>query len=445
MNIIEIIDKKRRGFIHTHEEIEQLVRLMLSGEAHDYQVSAWLMAVCIQGLTLDETACLTQCFVESGRQLNFSHLAGVIVDKHSTGGVGDKTTIGLVPMLAAAGKSMGVKVAKLSGRGLGFTGGTIDKLEAIPGFQTALSTERFAEQLATVGMALSSQTSDLAPADATMYALRDVTATVESIPLVAASVVSKKIAAGADVIVLDIKYGTGAFMKTLDEARNLASTCQEVGRRLGRDVSTVISSMNQPLGYAIGHSLEVLETVELLCGRGPADLETLCVTLAQVALLDASRRQGLTTDASSIENKLRSCLRDGSALAEFRNWVVAQGGDPAFIEDPTRLPTAKRVVDVFAQQDGYIAELDALLVARAAKLSGAGRVSKNAPIRLGVGVRLLKKVGDAVEMGDALAQLHLDSDEDTPDEVAAQEALTQAFSFAERPVALPSLLDEVLV
>lgn len=445
MNIIEIIDKKRRGFIHTHEEIETLVRLMLSGEAHDYQISAWLMAVCIQGLTIDETTWLTQCFVESGRQLDFSNLSGVIIDKHSTGGVGDKTTIGLIPMLVAVGEAAGVKVAKLSGRGLGFTGGTIDKLEAIPGFQTALSTERFAEQLATVGMALSSQTSDLAPADATMYALRDVTATVESIPLVAASVVSKKIAAGANVIVLDIKYGVGAFMKTLEEARNLASTCQEVGRRLGRDVSTVISSMNQPLGYAIGHSLEVLETVELLCGRGPADLETLCITLAQVALIDAERRQGLAADAASIAMRLRACLRDGSALAKFREWVIAQGGDPAFIEDSTRLPAARRIVEVFAPQDGYVSELNALLVARAAKLSGAGRVTKNAPIHLGVGVRLLKKVGDAVEMGEPIAQLHIDSLTDTPDEAAAQEALAQAFSFVEQPVAIPPLLDEVPV
>lgn len=449
MNIVEIIDKKRRGLTHTEEEIRTLIRMMISGEARDYQIAAWLMAVCIRGLTMDETAWLTRAFVESGRQLNFSGLDGVVVDKHSTGGVGDKTTLALVPLLAAAGgtTSTGVsriKVAKLSGRGLGFTGGTIDKLEAIPGFRTALSNERFAEQLARVGMALSSQTDDLAPADAAMYALRDVTATVESIPLIAASVVSKKIAAGAQVIVLDIKHGTGAFMKTPEEARALANVCRETGRRLGRDVSTVISAMNQPLGYAIGHSLEVLETVRLLEGHGPADLETLCLTLGAVALIDAERRMGRVTDETAAMARLRECLRNGTALAKFREWVVAQDGDPGFFEDASRLPQARRILTVSAPQDGFVSALDALSVAKAAKLAGAGRFVKNAPIRLGVGVWLRKKIGDSVGKGEPLAELYLDDPGDTPDEPGALEALSGAFSFSERPVTPPPLLDEVV-
>jgi pyrimidine-nucleoside phosphorylase len=245
MNIIEIIDKKRRGLTHSEQEIAALVQMMESGKAHDYQISAWLMAVCINGLNMDETTWLTQAFVNSGKTMDLSEAGGVVVDKHSTGGVGDKTTLALLPMLA----TVGVKVAKLSGRGLGFTGGTIDKLEAIPNFKTSLSGIEFVEQIQKLGMAISSQTADLAPADGKMYALRDVTATVASTPLIAASVVSKKIAAGADVIVLDIKYGAGAFMGTLEEAKNLAFTCREVGKRLGKSISTVISAMNQKLCF----------------------------------------------------------------------------------------------------------------------------------------------------------------------------------------------------
>jgi pyrimidine-nucleoside phosphorylase len=446
MNIVEIIDKKRRGLTHTEEEIRALTRMMASGEARDYQIAAWLMAVCIRGLDTDETAWLTRAFVESGRQLDFSGLDGVVVDKHSTGGVGDKTTLALVPLLAAAGEAghARIRVAKLSGRGLGFTGGTIDKLEAIPGFRTALSNERFAEQLARVGMALSSQTDDLAPADAAMYALRDVTATVESIPLVAASVVSKKIAAGADVIVLDIKHGAGAFMKTPEDARALAETCREVGRRLGRNVSTVISAMSQPLGCAIGHSLEVLETVRLLEGRGPADLETLCLTLGAVALIDAEHRMGLATEEARAMNRLRACLQNGMALAKFREWIIAQDGDPAFLEDPSRLPQARRIITLPAPRDGYVSELDALSVAKAAKLAGAGRLVKNAPIRLGVGVLLRKKIGDPVRAGESLAELHLDDPADTPDEAGALASLAAAFSFSADPVTPPPLLDEVV-
>lgn len=433
MNIIEIIDKKRRGLTHTQEEINTLVTMMESGKAHDYQISAWLMAACINELDMDETTWLTQAFVNSGKKMDLSEAGGVVVDKHSTGGVGDKTTLALIPMLAAAG----VKVAKLSGRGLGFTGGTIDKLEAIPNFKISLSGIEFVEQIQKLGMAISSQTADLAPADGKMYALRDVTATVASIPLIAASVISKKIAAGADVIVLDIKYGAGSFMETLEDAKTLAYTCREVGKRLGRSISTVISAMNQPLGHAIGHSLEVIEIVNLLQGQGPQDLEDLCVRLGGVSLVCAGNFPSL----EAAEASLRKELHDGTALAKFKELVKAQKGDVAAIEDFSLLPQPDRVVMVPSTEIGYIANIDALEVAKSAKMVGAGRLTKDSPINLGVGVVLRKKVGDAVKPGDTLVELHADD----KDHRAALETLKGAFTFSPNPVTPPPLIEEVLM
>lgn len=433
MNIIEIIDKKRRGLTHTEEEIASLVKMMESGKAHDYQISAWLMASCINGLDMDETTWLTKAFVESGKQLNLSDVGGVIVDKHSTGGVGDKTTLALIPLLAVAG----VKVAKLSGRGLGFTGGTIDKLEAIPGFRVSLTSAEFMKQLRQIGMAISSQTQDLAPADGKMYALRDVTATVESIPLIAASVISKKIAAGADVIVLDIKYGKGAFMHTLEDAKTLAYTCREIGSRLGRSISTVISAMNQPLGCSIGHSLEVLETVKLLRGEGAPDLEMLCLRLASVALVCA----GVQPDLEAAEEVLKASLHNGAALEKFRELVIAQGGDPYFMKDPALLPQPDKVLMIPSSHTGYVASIDALEVAKAAKMVGAGRLTKSSPINLGVGILLRKKVGDEVRPGETLVELY--ADEHDPKE--AIRVLKEAFTYSPTPVEPPPLVDEVML
>lgn len=433
MNVIEIIDKKRRGLTHTEEEIQTLVRKMQSGKAHDYQVAAWLMAACIHGLTMDETTWLTQAFVDSGDRLDLSKVGGTVVDKHSTGGVGDKTTLALVPLLAVSG----VKVAKLSGRGLGFTGGTIDKLEAIPGFKVSLTNEEFVKQLKQIGMAISSQTSDLAPADGKMYALRDVTATVQSIPLIAASVISKKIAAGADVIVLDIKYGRGAFMATLDEAKELAYTCREIGKRLGKSISTMISAMNQPLGYAVGNSLEVLETVELLKGKGPADLEALCLRLGGMALMGA----GLCAALEEGESILAAHLRNGSALEKFRELVIAQGGDPYFMQDSALLPQPDRVLMLPAPQDGYVADIDALEIAKCAKMVGAGREAKNSPINLGVGVLMFKKIGDPVKKGETLVELHAGG----MDHRDAMKVLAGAYRFSSEPVTPPPLIEEVVL
>ncbi len=433
MNIIEIIDKKRRGLTHSEKEIATLVQMMEAEKAHDYQIAAWLMAACINGLDMDETTWLTKAFVDSGKVLDLSDVGGVVVDKHSTGGVGDKTTLALIPLLATSG----VKVAKLSGRGLGFTGGTIDKLESIPGFKVSLSAADFTRQIRQIGMAICSQTSDLAPADGKMYALRDVTATVESIPLIAASVISKKIAAGADVIVLDIKYGRGAFMATLEDAKSLAYTCREVGSRLNKSISTVISAMNQPLGCAIGHSLEVLETVKLLKGEGAADLEALCLKLGSVALVCA----GVQPDLQTAETALKQRIEDGSALEKFRELVVAQGGDPYFLQDASLLPQPDRVLMIPAKEQAYVADIDAMEVAKSAKMVGAGRLTKNCPINLGVGVLLHKKIGDAVKPGETLVELYAD-DKDHRD---AMEVLRNAFRFSPEPVTPPALIDEVIL
>jgi pyrimidine-nucleoside phosphorylase len=433
MNIIEIIDKKRRGLTHTEEEITALVNMMESGKAHDYQISAWLMATCINGLNMDETTWLTQAFVDSGKRLDLSDVGGVVVDKHSTGGVGDKTTLALVPLLAACG----VKVAKLSGRGLGFTGGTVDKLEAIPGFQVSLSSTEFLKQLRRIGMAISCQSKDLAPADGKMYALRDVTATVESIPLIAASVISKKIAAGADVIVLDIKYGKGAFMHTLEDAKLLAAMCRQVGLRLGKTISTVISAMNQPLGYTVGHSLEVLETVQLLRGEGAPDLEALCLCLASVALVGA----GVQPTLQAAEEVLKMALHEGTALEKFRELVVAQHGDPYFLKDSALLPQPDKILMIPSTNTGYIANIDAMEIAKAAKLVGAGRLTKDGPINLGVGVLLRKLVGDEVRAGETLVELY--AGERDPKE--ALQILKAAFTFSTMPVARPTLIEEVML
>jgi pyrimidine-nucleoside phosphorylase len=433
MNIIEIIDKKRRGLTHTEEEIASLVKMMESGKAHDYQIAAWLMAACINGLDMDETTWLTKAFVESGKQLDLSGVGGVVVDKHSTGGVGDKTTLALIPLLATAG----VKVAKLSGRGLGFTGGTIDKLEAIPGFQVSLSSAEFLKQIKQIGMAISSQTKDLAPADGKMYALRDVTATVESIPLIAASVISKKIAAGADVIVLDIKYGAGAFMHTLEDAKLLAFTCREVGARLGRSISTVISAMNQPLGYSIGHTLEVMETVQLLKGEGASDLEALCLRLAGVALVCAGTHPTL----DEAEQALKATLHNGTALEKFRELIVAQHGDPYFLKDAALLPQPDKILMIPSPQAGFVANIDAMEVAKAAKLVGAGRLTKDCPIDLGVGVLLRKRVGDEVRAGETLVELHAGE----ADAKEAMSVLKGAFTFTAKPVEPLPLIEEVML
>lgn len=430
-HLIDLLEQKRQGQAHTQAQMAFLVACIVSGEIPDYQLSAWLMAVCCKGLTLDETAWLTDLYAQSGQMLDFSGMDGVVVDKHSTGGVGDKTTLILAPMMAACG----LKVAKLSGRGLGFTGGTADKVEAIPGFCITPPVDLFMAQVAKLGIALGSQTADLAPADAKTYALRDVTATVASIPLIAASVMSKKIAVGADVIVLDVKYGNGAFMKTREDAQALAHMCAQVGARLGRKVSTVVSSMVQPLGHAIGHTTEIIETLETLKNQGPADLTKLCCTLGAMALVDA----GMAPDLATGEAHMRETLTSGRALETFTQLVLAQGGDVRVIDDYTLMPQPQHQIPVLAQQSGFITQCDALALAKAAKALGGGRETKGAPIDLAVGVIVHAKVGDKISAGDPLVTLwanDLGVDE-------ATQLVYSAYTVSDTPTKAPSLIDSL--
>ena len=396
------IEQKKQGQAHSQSEINELVHAVMNGTMKDYQLSAWLMAVCLNGLNDDETFYLTKAFVDSGDVLDLHGMGieGITVDKHSTGGVGDKTTLIVAPLMAAAG----LKVAKLSGRGLGFTGGTIDKLEAIPQFQVELSETAFVEQIQRIGLALSSQTPTLTPADGVFYALRDVTATVDNLSLIAASVMSKKIAAGADVIVLDIKAGKGAFMKDPHQAELLATLCRQLGTRFGKAVETTISPMNAPLGKAIGHTVEVIEAIEVLQGKATGaslNLEALAVKLTAMALLAAKRYESIETATVYV----KSLLHDGSAFACFQAWVEAQGGHVASLSDTSLLAQPMHKITVLSPHTGVIESIDALGIAKVVKALGGGRTIKTDALDYGVGVILHHREGDAIQEGQALFDL----------------------------------------
>lgn len=369
-----------------------------AGNVADYQMSAFLMAACIRGLTFSETAELTTAMVDSGTVLDLSEIEGIKVDKHSTGGVGDKTTLVVVPMLAACG----LKVPKMSGRGLGFTGGTVDKLESIPGFTTSLSLSDLIRQINEIGAAMAGQTADIAPADKLIYALRDVTATVDSIPLISASIMSKKIACGADAILLDVKVGNGAFMKNLDDARELARTMIAIGGNLDRKVSVIITDMNQPLGYAVGNSLEVREAIDTLSGDGPADLTQLSIELCAAMLNLADPACCIEEARSMAEDSLSS----GAALSKFGQIVRAQGGNEDALHNPALMGEAAIVKRVTADSVGVVSGIDTAGVGRAACALGAGRQRKEDRIDPVVGVIVKKKIGDKVESGDTLAIIH---------------------------------------
>lgn len=400
----EVILKTRQGVPLDAAEIEGMVLGFTRGEIPDYQIAAWLMAVCFRGMTPEETAALTMAMVGSGSTLDLGALAARAVDKHSSGGVGDKTSLVVVPLVASAG----VAVPKLSGRGLGHTGGTLDKLESIPGFRTALSEDAFIAQVGRVGCAIAGQSERLVPADAKLYALRDVTATVDSIPLIASSIMSKKIAAGSHAILLDVKCGRGAFMKTETEARSLAQAMVEIGRHAGRRTIAVLSGMDEPLGRAVGNAVEVQEAIYTLRGDGPPDLEALSVTLGGWMLVLG----GKTASAVEGAEQLRRLLRSGAALAKFEEMVAAQGGDVAVVRDPSRLPRASVDLPVPAPIAGRVTAIDALAVGVAAMRLGAGRVKKGDPIDPAVGITLRRKTGDAVGRGDALATVHARTEDD---------------------------------
>ncbi|TYA13246.1 pyrimidine-nucleoside phosphorylase [Paenibacillus faecis] len=399
MRAVDLIRKKRDGQELTHEEIGFLIKGYSEGAIPDYQMAAWAMAVYYQGMSARETADLTMHMASSGDMIDLSSIRGVKVDKHSTGGVGDKTTIVIGPLVAAAG----VPVAKMSGRGLGHTGGTIDKLEAIGGFSVELGQEQFFRQVNEIGLAVVGQSGNMTPADKKLYGLRDVTATVESIPLIASSVMSKKIAAGADAIVLDVKTGSGAFMKTLDDSIRLAKAMVDIGTQVGRSTIAVISDMDQPLGYSIGNALEIEEAIATLRGEGPKDLEEVCLILASHMLVLGGKAENEEAARAILQEKLAS----GEALERLKMMVEAQGGDTRQIEDAGLLPKAELHVEVKAEKRGFVESIQAEEIGVAAMLLGAGRETKDSVIDLAAGLSLRKKIGDPVEVGEVLAVLHL--------------------------------------
>ncbi|WP_194544651.1 pyrimidine-nucleoside phosphorylase [Paenibacillus sp. JZ16] len=398
MRMVDLIAKKRDGKELTTEEINFFIDGYTKGDIPDYQVSAMNMAIYFQDMSDRERADLTMAMVNSGETIDLSAIEGIKVDKHSTGGVGDTTTLLLAPLVAA----LDIPVAKMSGRGLGHTGGTIDKLESIEGFHVEISKDEFVNLVNQHKIAVIGQTGNLTPADKKLYALRDVTATVNSIPLIASSIMSKKIAAGSDAIVLDVKTGAGAFMKTVEDAKELAHAMVSIGNNVGRKTMAVISDMSQPLGAAIGNSLEVQEAIDALRGEGPKDLEELCLALGRQMVYLAQKADSL----EDAEEKLREVIRNGKALEKFKEFIQNQGGDPSVVDHPDRLPKAQYLIELPARQDGVVAELVADEIGTAAMLLGAGRATKESEIDLAVGLMLNKKVGDAVKKGDSLVTIH---------------------------------------
>lgn len=430
MRMVDIILKKRAGLELAEGEITSLIGMFTNQEIPDYQMAAWLMAVCFQGMNDRETAALTMAMAKSGGTVDLSSVPGIKVDKHSTGGVADTTTLVLAPLVAAAG----VPVAKMSGRGLGFTGGTIDKLDSIPGFHSTLSRDEFIANLRKYKVAVTGQTPDIAPADGKMYALRDVTGTIESIPLIASSIMSKKIAAGADKIVLDVKTGSGAFMKTIDDAVKLAVTMVRIGELVGRETMAVITNMSEPLGRAVGNSLEVEEAIDILAGRGGApELKSVCLTLGGYMLVAA----GAAQDFRAGYDQLNRLLENRQALEKFAELIAAQGGNPAIINERQLLPQASLRHEVKSRQNGYVQAIDAAGIGYSAMLLGAGREYKGQEIDLGAGLIMQCRIGDFVEQGQPLATLFTNNPAKIEE---AADNVRQAIINVAEPVKKPSLV-----
>lgn len=434
MRMVDLIEKKRDGKTLTTEEINFVINGFTNGSVPDYQMSAFAMAVFLKGMTEKEYSDLTMAMVHSGDTIDLSHIEGIKVDKHSTGGVGDTTTLVLGPLVA----SLDVPVAKMSGRGLGHTGGTIDKLEAVEGFHVELTEEEFIKQVNDIKVAVIGQTGDLTPADKKLYALRDVTATVDSIPLISSSIMSKKIAAGADAIVLDVKTGAGAFMKDIDDARDLAKAMVKIGNNVGRQTVAIISDMSQPLGLAIGNALEVKEAIDTLKGEGPKDLEELCLILGSQMVVLAKKAETLDeARAKLVEN-----MKNGKALEVFKKFLIAQGGDGSVVDDPSRLPQAKYIQEVVAKEDGYVSRIVADAVGTAAMKLGAGRATKESVIDLAVGLMLNKKVGDAVKKGESLVTVYSNTEDISEVEKDLLENIILSIEKVEEPTLVYDLIME---
>lgn len=400
MRTVDLITKKRDGNSLTKEEINYLIDGYVKGLIPDYQISSLLMAIYFNGMNKDERYNLTISMLDSGDKIDLSKINGIKVDKHSTGGVGDKTSLVVAPLAA----SFGVKMAKMSGRGLGHTGGTLDKLESIPGFMIEEDADYFIEQVNNIGLAIIGQSADITPADKKLYALRDVTGTIESIPLIASSIMSKKLASGADHIVLDVKVGKGAFMKNLDDATKLAEAMVEIGKLAGRDTSATLTNMSEPLGFAIGNSLEVIEAIETLKGRGPKDFTKLCINLTAEILLIAKIAKNFDEACLMAEEALAS----GKGIEKLKEMIYWQKGNPDVIADYSLLPKADEVIELkyLEPETAYVAEIDALKIGEAAMILGAGRATKEDKIDYAVGIRVLKKIGDVLNKGDVIAEVH---------------------------------------
>lgn len=434
MRMYDLIMKKKEGKELTEAEIRFMIEGYTKGDIPDYQMSAMTMAICFVGMTPEETKNLTLAMAESGDMLDLSEIKGIKVDKHSTGGVGDKTSLVLAPMVA----TLGVSVAKMSGRGLGHTGGTIDKLESFPGFTTALSKDQFVNNVNEIHIAIAGQTADLAPADKKLYALRDVTGTVNEMSLIASSIMSKKLASGADAIVLDVKTGDGAFMKTLDDSTKLAEAMVSIGKLAGKEVVAVISDMDQPLGNAVGNILEVQEAMDTLQGKGPKDLEELVLTLGSYMVVAAKK-------AETYENArqmLKKTLSDGSAFETFKKFIVAQGGCAEDVMHPERLPKAQYIEPVYSQASGYVKKIQTEEIGRISLLLGGGRETKESEIDLTVGLVLHKKHGDSVQEGDILAVIHANDKEKL---AQAKARVLNAYAISEDKVKREDLIKRIIV
>lgn len=432
MRMVDLIQKTRDGIELTDEEIHFIIDGYVHERIPDYQMSAWMMAICFQGLTKRETATLTKEMMHSGDVIDLSAIEGIKVDKHSTGGVGDKTSLVLGPIVAACG----VPVAKMSGRGLGHTGGTLDKLESIPGLNIMMDEEDFVKQVNDCHLAIIGQSAHLDPADKKMYALRDVTATVSCIPLIASSIMSKKLAAGSDAILLDVKYGDGAFMKTIEDAKALARTMIEIGDSLGKDTRATISNMSQPLGNAIGNSLEVREAIDTLNGHGPHDLLELCLQAGTHMLIQAKKADSPITARKMLEDAIAS----KAALRTLCAMVKAQGGDDAYIRHPEMFPKPKEVIDVRSLKEGYVQDLEAMTLGLVSMKLGGGRQTTDDEIDYSVGLVLHKKIGDYVKKDEVLVSVYTN----TGLSKELKDDIYNAYHFTDEFVAKPILIDEVL-